>query len=39
MAAARKSVPPAPMKKTHRKDGDVGVDKTGHYAPKAPKKK
>ena len=36
MATAKKS---APKKKTDRKDGDIGVDKTGHYAPKTPKKK
>jgi len=36
--AARKSAP-APAKKTDRKDGDIGVDKSGHYAPKKPKKK
>jgi len=30
---------PAPKKKNDRKDGDVGVDKSGHYAPKKPKKK
>jgi len=37
--AAKKSVKPAPAKKTGRKDGDIGVDKTGRYAPKTPKKK
>jgi hypothetical protein len=37
--ATRKPAKPAPVKKTARKDGDVAVDKSGHYAPKPAKKK
>jgi hypothetical protein len=37
--ATKKSVPRAPAKKTGRKDGDVGVDKSGHFAAKTAKKK
>ncbi len=37
--ATKKSTKPAPARKTDRKDGDVGVDKSGHFAPKTAKKK
>jgi hypothetical protein len=36
---AKKSAKTAPAKKTGRKDGDIGLDKTGRYAPKPAKKK
>ncbi len=37
--ATKKAAKAAPAKKTNRKDGDVAVDKTGHFAAKKTKKK